>query len=572
MACKLLNITQVKPVPFLVAARTPPRPATRARRNRRECDMTRKVLFGLLAAAAMTALGGATALAAGTLRIGMTASDIPLTTGQTDQGGEGQRFMGYTLYNALIEWDLTSADKPSTLIPALATSWTVDATDKTKWLFKLRDGVTFHDGSKFDAAAVVWNLEKLLNKDAPQFDPRQSAQGRSRIPAVASYKVIDPLTVEITTKEPDATLPYQLAWILISSPANWEAQGKSWDKVAQKPSGTGPWKLENGFRPRERAELTPNKGYWDAKRVPKLDKLVLMPLPEPNARVAALRSGEVDWIEAPAPDAVPSLKTAGFSIVTNSYPHNWTWHLSRVEGSPWNDIRVRKAANLAVDRDGLKELLGGLMIPATGFFPPGHQWFGNPTFKVKYDVEAAKALMKEAGYGPDKRIKTKVIISPSGSGQMLPLPMNEYIQQNLAEIGIDVEYEVADWNTVINIWRAGAKDASAKGGTAVNYSYFIQDPFTGFIRHLQSNLAPPTGTNWGYYADKDMDALFDKVRTTFDPAEQDKVLQKVHEKYVNDALFLMVTHDVNPRAISKKVKGFVQAQNWFQDFSPISMD
>lgn len=512
------------------------------------------------------------ALAAGTLRIGMTASDIPLTTGQTDQGGEGQRFMGYTLYNALIEWDLSSADKPSALIPALATSWEVDSADKTKWTFKLRDGVKFHDGSTFDAAAVVWNLDKLLVSDAPQFDKRQSAQGKSRIPAVASYKVIDPLTVEIVTKTPDATLPYQLSWVLMSSPANWEAQGKNWDAVAQKPSGTGPWKMESGFTPRERAELTANKDYWDKARVPKLDKLVLVPLPEPNTRVAALRSGQVDWIEAPAPDSVKSLKDAGFSIVTNSYPHNWTWHLSRVEGSPWNDIRVRKAANLAVDREGLNELLGGLSVPAQGYLPPGHQWFGKPTFKLEYNVEEAKKLMAEAGYGPDKPITTKVVISSSGSGQMLPLAMNEYIQQTLSEIGINVEYEVADWNTVINIWRAGAKDPSAKGASAINYSYFIQDPFTALIRQSQCNLAPPNGTNWGFYCDQEMDALFSQVRNTFDAAEQDKVLQKIHEKYVNDALFLMVTHDVNPRAMSTKVKGFVQAQNWFQDFSTISMD
>ncbi|MBY5866397.1 ABC transporter substrate-binding protein [Rhizobium leguminosarum] len=529
------------------------------------------ILAGSATFAMMTA-NASGALAAGTLRIGMTASDVPLTTGQTDQGGEGQRFMGYTVYNSLIEWDLTSADKPSILIPSLAVSWDVDATDKTKWVFKLRDGVKFHDGSAFDANAVVWNLDKILKQDAPQFDKRQSAQGKSRIPAVASYKVIDPLTVEITTKTPDATLPYQISWILMSSPANWDAQGKSWDAVAQKPSGTGPWKMESGFTPRERVELTPNKDYWDKKRVPQLDKLVLIPLPEPNTRVAALRSGQVDWIEAPAPDSVSSLKDAGFKIVTNSYPHNWTWHFSRVEGSPWNDIRVRKAANLAVDRDGLNELLGGLSIPAQGYLPPGHPWFGNPAFKLSYNVEEAKKLMAEAGFGPDKPITTKVIISSSGSGQMLPLQMNEYIQQTLAEVGIKIEYEVADWNTVINIWRAGAKDPSAKGATAINYSYFIQDPFTALIRQSQCNLAPPAGTNWGYYCDPEMDGLFDKVRTTFDAAEQDKVLQQIHEKYVNEALFLMVTHDVNPRAMTGKVKGFVQAQNWFQDFSTISME
>ena len=525
-----------------------------------------RTLSGLALALALTG----PASAQGVLRIGMTASDIPLTTGQADNGGEGMRFTGYTVYDALINWDLSRADKASDLTPGLATSWSIDPADKTRWTFKLRPGVTFHDGSAFDANAVVWNLDKLLKSDSPQFDPRQSAQGRTRIPAVASYKAVDPMTLEIVTKTPDATFPYQLAWILMSSPANWEKQGKSWDAVAKAPSGTGPWKV-TGFVPRERLELVPNKEYWDKQRVPKLDKMVLVPLPEANARVAALRSGQVDWIEAPAPDAVPSLKAAGFALVTNLYPHNWTWHLSRAEGSPWNDVRVRKAANLAIDREGLKEFLGGLATPAEGFLTPGHPWFGKPTFKLGYDPEAAKKLLKEAGYGPNKPLSTKVLISASGSGQMQPLPMNEFLQQNLAEVGIKVDYEVVEWNTLINIWRAGSKSDSARGGTAMNYSYLIQDPFTAFIRHAQCNLAPPNGTNWGYYCDPAMDKLFDEVRATFDPKEQVAVLQKVHEKFVDDALFLMVTHDVNPRAMSKKVQGFVQAQSWFQDFSPITM-
>jgi ABC-type transport system substrate-binding protein len=513
------------------------------------------------------------AFAQGVLRIGMTASDIPLTTGQTDQGGEGMRFMGYTVYDGLINWDLSSATKPSGLVPGLAESYGLDPKDATKthWIFKLRHGVKFHDGSEFDAAAVVWNLDKLLKTDSPQYDKRQSAQGKSRIPSVASYKVIDKYSVELVTKAPDATLPYQIAWIMMSSPAQWEKLGKSWDAFAKTPSGTGPWKLAL-FVPRERAELVPFKDYWDKARVPKLDKLVLLPLPEVNARVAALRSGQVDWIEAPAPDAVASLKGAGFKIVTNAYPHNWTWHLSRAPGSPWNDIRVRKAANLAVDREGMKELLGGLMIPAEGFMPPGHQWAGHPTFKLKRDVAAAKKLLAEAGYGPDKPLVVKAIISPSGSGQMQPLPMNEFIQQNLAEAGIKVEFEVVEWNQVINLWRAGAADPSAKGAQSINFSYFIQDPFTGLMRHLQCNLKAPNGTNWGHYCDPDMDKMFNAVRTTFDPKEQTAILEKIHEKYVNEALFLMVAHDVNARAMSAKVKGFVQAQNWFQNFSSISID
>jgi peptide/nickel transport system substrate-binding protein len=180
-------------------------------------------------------------------------------------------------------------------------------------------------------------------------------------------------------------------------------------------------------------------------------------------------------------------------------------------------------------------------------------------------------LMAEAGYSPEKPLVTKILISSSGSGQMLPLPMNEFVQQNLADVGIKVEFEVVDWNTLINIWRAGAKHDTARGASGMNYSYFIQDPFTGLIRHLQCNLAPPAGTNWGFYCDPEMDKLFDEVRNTFDKDAQVAILQKIHEKYVDDALFLMVTHDVNARAMSPKVKGFIQAQNWFQDFSPITI-
>jgi peptide/nickel transport system substrate-binding protein len=523
----------------------------------------------ILAVLAMSALASE-ASAQGTLRIGMTASDIPLTTGQTDNGGEGMRFLGYTVYDALINWDLSSADRASDIVPGLATSWSVDAGDRTRWTFKIRPGVTFHDGSAFTAQSVVWNLEKLLNDKAPQYDPRQSAQGRTRIPAVASYRAIDDATLEVVTKVPDATLPYQLAWIMMSSPAQFEKVGRNWDAFAKSPSGTGPWKL-TAFLPRERAEMVPNPAYWDKARVPKLDKLVLIPLPEANARIAALRSGQVDWIEAPAPGAVTSLTKAGFVIVANAYPHNWTWHLSRIPGSPWNDIRVRKAANLAIDREGMKELMSGLMIPAKRFLPPGHQWFGHPKFDLTYDPAQAKKLLAEAGYGPGKPINTKILISASGSGQMQPLPMNEFVQQSLAEVGIKVDFEVVEWNTLINIWRAGAKHDSTRGATGLNFTYLVQDPFTGLIRHVECDLAPPAGTNWGYYCDPEMDKLLAQVRNEFDPAEQTRLLQKVHEKYVDDALFLMVTHDVNPRAISPMVKGFVQAQNWFQDFSPIWM-
>lgn len=527
---------------------------------------------------------GATSLARAetTLRIGMTAADIPRTLGQPDQGFEGNRFTGLTLYDALVGWDLSSATRPSVLVPGLATEWTVDDADKTRWVFRLRPGVSFHDGSPFNADAVVWNVDKVLNKEAPQFDPSQVGVTASRMPTLKSARKIDDLTVELVTSEPDSFLPYNLTNLFMASPAQWQkffaaAEGAddkaraaaAWTRFAREASGTGPWKMA-GFVPRERLELVKNAAYWNTARVPKTDRMVLLPMPEASARTAALLAGQVDWIEAPSPDALPQIKARGFTLQANEQPHVWPWQFSRIEGSPWNDIRVRKAANLCIDREGMKEgLLGGLMAPATGTVEEGHPWRGNPEFKIRYDVTEAQKLMKEAGYGPDRKLKVKTQTSASGSGQMLPLPMNEYLQQALAECYFDVALDVIEWNTLFTNWRKGAKDPSANGANATNVTYAAMDPFFAMVRFLQSGMAPPVSNNWGHINNPAFDALVTRARNAFDPAERDKALAELHQASVDDAAFLFVAHDVGPRAMSPKVSGFVQPKSWFVDFSPV---
>jgi len=511
------------------------------------------------------------AQAQGNLRIGMTANDVPLTWGQPDNGFEGYRFMGLLIYDSLINFDLSSADKPSGLIPGLAESWEVDKSDQTKWIFKLRQGVKFHDGSDFNADAVIFNMDRLMDEKAPQYSARMVSLVNFRIPSYKSVKKIDDYTVEFTTKEPDAFWPYQICYILFASPKQWEATGKDWNKFAQQPSGTGPWKLTT-LKSRELAELAPNKEYWDKKLVPKLDKLTLIPMPDPSARTAALLAGQVDWIEAPAPDAIKRIQSSGFNIVSNVYPHIWSWHLSRIEGSPWNDIRVRKAANLAVDRAGIIELLGGYGVAASGHVPKGDPWYGSPTFEIKTDVEAAKKLMAEAGYGPNKPLKVKMLISASGSGQMLPLQMNEYLQQNFKAINIDVDFEVVEWQALLDLWRAGAKSPQVKGANGVNVSYNTQDPYSTFTRFLRSDLSAPAGVNFGYYGDPEMDKMLAQAQLAFDAKERDALLGKVHSKMVDDALFIWVVHDTAPRALGPKVKGFVQSRNWFQSLSPVYLE
>src|ERR1700675_2264479 len=251
-----------------------------------ESGKSRTVAALMLAMAAVAA--PRIAAAETILRIGMTAADIPRTLGQPDQGFEGDRFTGLTMYDALTMWDLSSADKPSVVIPGLATEWKVDDTDKKKWIFKLRPGVTFHDGSSFNADAVVWNVEKVLKQDAPQFDPSQVGVTASCMPTLVSARKIDDMTVELTTKEPDSFLPINLTNLFMASPAKWQklfevaegadAKAKSqaaWAAFAKDTSGTGPWKMSK-FTPRERLEMGKNENFWDNARVPQGHKRLLL--------------------------------------------------------------------------------------------------------------------------------------------------------------------------------------------------------------------------------------------------------------------------------------------------------
>ncbi|SDL60337.1 ABC-type transport system, substrate-binding protein [Franzmannia pantelleriensis] len=522
--------------------------------------------LGLAALASTT-----TVQAEQTLRIAMTASDIPLTTGQPDSGFEGYRFVGYTIYDALINWDMSSADEVSGLTPGLAESWEVDEDDQQVWHFHLREGVTFHDGSDWNADAAIWNLDKVYDEDSPQFDARQAGNVRGRIPSMDGYEKVDDYTISFTTSEPDAWFPYQLTFLLFSSPAQWEALDGDWDEFARQPSGTGPFKLTR-LVPRERAVLEPFADYWDADRVPQVDRVELLPMPESSSRTSALLSDQVDWIESPAADAIARMESQGMTITSNPYPHTWPYQFSMLEGSPWRDINVRKAANLAVDREGLETLLGGLMVPAVGTVNPDHPWFGEPEFEISYDPDEARRLLAESGYGPDNPVEIKVLISTSGSGQMQPLAMNEYIQQTFSEVGIELEFEVMDWESLFPNWRRGADHETSLDAHATNITFGWLDPFAAFYRFMHSSMAPPNGFNWGYMDDPEYDRLLDEAKVTFDQEAQDALLAEFHARMVDDAAWLWVAHDVGPRAMNPRVQGFVQAQNWFQDLTPVYIE
>ena len=350
-----------------------------------------------------------------------------------------------------------------------------------------------------------------------------------------------------------------------------ERAKQAWAAFAAEPSGSGPFRGVR-LQPRERFEMVANKSYWDPKRTTKLDRVVLVPLADANARTAALLSNQVDWIEAPAYDAIGQIQKRGFTVYSNPQPHVWPWQLSFIEGSPWLDRRTRHAANLCVNREEMRTLLGGMMGVPKGSVTPDHPWWGNPSFDITYDPAAARKLMTEAGYSAAKPMKVKVLTSASGSGQMQPVPMNELMQQNLKECFFDVQLDVIEWNAVFTNWREGAKHANARGANAINVSFGTMDPFFAMVRFVSTKTFPPVSNNWGFFGTEEIDGLIAKARSSFEAEARDQALAALHKRIVEEAPFVWVAHDVGPRAMSAKVKGVVQPKHWFIDIAPMSID
>ena len=497
------------------------------------------------------------------LRVAMTAGDIPDWAGQPDQGFEGFRFVGFSLYDGLLNWDLSKAGVEVKLRPALATSYKIDPNDPKRWLFTLRKNVKFHDGCAWNADAAVWNIQRLISDKSPAFSAANFARARSRSNDIDHAEKVDDDTVAIVTKYPVSLFPYNLPFLLQMSPCAMEKAGNNYNTYATAPAGTGPYKFAKVV-PHERLELVKNTDYWDVGRIPKQDRLVLLPMPEATTRAAALLAGQVEFIEAPSPDIIPRLKSAGMNVITAAYPHVWPYLLNFQRG-PFKDLRVRQAANYAINREEICDLLDGVAVPNYAAYTPAQKDYGHPA-EMHFDIAKATALLKEANCYP---CAITVGISTSGSGQMQPLPMNELVKSQLENAGFKVKFEVLDWNTILDAFIRGWEKYPTFD--ALNFSTSVTDPLSGMVKAFATAFRAPNGANWGWYGNADFDRMSDKLLATFDPDEQDELLASMDEVVVKDAARIFIVSDLNPRALSPRVKGFTQVASWFQDLTPITV-
>jgi peptide/nickel transport system substrate-binding protein len=522
------------------------------------------LVLGALALLA-AACGGNTAAGAGgdgsgnTLIIGMTATNLPGTDGQYAQseGGEGIRFVGLMLYDGLTKFDLLQGDHTPEVKPGLAESWTVSP-DATTWTFKMRPGVKFHDGSQWNADAAIWNFDRMNNKASPLFDQALNSLGGLLLGGIDTVTKVDDMTLTIKTKGPYSYLDSDLALLTMVSPTAFEKAGGH-DKFSEAPSGTGPFKFESMERG-QRLTLARNDDYWAGK--PKLDKLVLRPIPDATARVAALRSGEVNWIEVPPPDEVPTLRDAGFQMLTNSYSHVWPWVFDTTK-KPFDDVRVRQAANYAINRDAIaNDILQKTGRPALQYAPKGDPGYDPALDTYTYDKAKAKALLTEAGY-PDG-VNITVVFPPSGSGNMVPVPMNESMQRDLAAVGIKVDLKPLEWSALLSEYFNGKIPQDAN---AVNISL-------GFVfPSLWSTFFSSTSTiNVGKFNSPEVDAALTRSKTLLDPKARAAAFAEANKALLAGAPWLLVANDLNPRTLAPSVKGFVMPQSWYVDLTTVTVE
>lgn len=360
---------------------------------------------------------------------------------------EARTYVGRIVFNSLCD-KLIDTNPKLELVPRLATSWTVSDEGKTV-TFKLRQGVKFHDGTPFDAAAVKANIERAKTL--------KTSRRKSEVKSVASVEVIDPTTVAFKLTAPDAPLLAQL-----SDRAGMMLSPATFDKpVGPHPVCSGPYKFVERVQ-NDRIVLERFADHWEKDKY-HFDKVTFRIIPDSTVRLANLRSGQLDMIERLAASDVKSAKAdkalkvdnivglgyQGISINLNNG--------ARSETPLGKDKRVRQALSLAIDREALTQVVfEGLFEPTAQPFPPSSPYYDKSYPTPKRDVAKAKALLKEAGLDSFS-FEMQVANSP------VDQQVAQVIQAMVAEAGIDIKLRSSEFATMLKSQTAGDFQATRVG-------------------------------------------------------------------------------------------------------------
>lgn len=436
--------------------------------------------------------------------------------------------------------------------PALATSWAISEDGKT-YTFKLREGVTFHDGTPFNAEAVVFNFDRMLKEDHPYHNTGPFPLSFF-FSAVEAVEAVDPVTVRFTLNAPYAPFLSNLAYPtgLIVSPAAVMQHGVDFGR---NPSGTGPFRFAE-WKANESVVITRNEGYWDGMAAS--EAVVFRPISDANTRVAEMLSGGIDLMVEVPPVALSQFQTPAFQIAEQAGPHVWFLILNAKEG-PFADKRVRQAANYAINKEALvNDVLEGTAAVAAGPTPPAFSWAYNETLQAyPYDPDRARALIAEAGA---EGAELTFYVTEGGSGMLDPVAMGTAIQADLEAVGFKVKIETYEWNTFLGQVNPGLEGKADMAEMA----WMTNDPDTLPFLALRTEAWPDKGGfNSGYYSNPKVDELLEAARASTDQAERARLYREMQVIVQDDAPWVFVANWKQNAVTTDKVTNFQLEPSFF---------
>lgn len=460
------------------------------------------------------------------------------------------------VYDGLVRF----ADGSLKVEPSLAESWDISE-DGLTYIFKLREGVTFHDGTPFNAEAVKFNFERMLDEEHPFHDtgPFPLAFFFS---AVDEVTAVDDTTVEFTLNEPFAPFLSNLAYPtgLMVSPAAVEASGKDYGR---NPVGTGAYKFEE-WQSNQRVVVTRNEDYWDGAPAP--EAVVFRPITDANTRVAEMLSGGLDIMVEVPPDSVAQFRDApDFEVHEQAGPHVWFLILNMKEG-PFTEKAVRQAANYAINKESLvTDVLQGTAEVAAGPTPPAFAWAYNEEVQpYPYDPDKARELLEEAGYDGEE---ITFYVTEGGSGMLDPVAMGTAIQADLAAVGMNVKIETYEWNTFLGQVNPGLEGKADMAEMA----WMTNDPDTLPFLTLRTAAFPSEGGfNSGYYSNEEVDELLNQARVSTEQEERATLYKQMQEIVHEDAPWVFVANWVQGAVTTANVEGFSLQPSFFLMLQDVS--
>jgi len=459
---------------------------------------------------------------------------------------DGESFYGSTqVFDNLVEFVPGTTE----VRPALAESWEI-SDDNLAFTFHLREGVTFHDGTPFNADAVKFSFDRQFVESHPYFDlgpwKYWGYMGMSDI--VDKIVVVDDYTVRFELKKVEAPFLANLAmdFAAIVSPTAVEKFGEDFKN---NPVGTGPFKFVEWVKD-DRIVVERNEDYW--RRTAYLDRLILRVIPDATARYLALQSGEVDVIDFPSPEDIEAMEQNPEIELIQQPGLNVGYIAMNNDRKPFDNVLVRRAMNHAINKqDIIDAVFGSAGEVAKNPIPPTMWSYNDDIEDYDYNPERARELLAEAGY-PDG-FKTDLWAMPV-SRPYFPdgRTVAEIAQANLAEIGVTAEIVSFDWGTYLDRTDSGEHQMALLGWTGDN-----GDPDNFLYVLLSSEAAKVPAGNIAFWRNDEFDSLIEEAKTTFDQKRRTELYRKAQEVFHDQAPWVPIAHSVVTVPVRNTVRDFV---------------